>query len=70
MNIRDVYGFEDTKDLYELASHCGVHVGAMDRLVRFAIEIQKRGFGEKAKREGALERMVENELYNEPEKAA
>ncbi|PYE21347.1 hypothetical protein C7410_115190 [Paraburkholderia silvatlantica] len=42
MNIRDVAGVATPAELYELASKFGLHVGSMDQLVRFAVEIQRR----------------------------
>ena len=42
MNIRDVAGVSTPAELYEIASHHGVHVGSIDKLIRFAIEIQRR----------------------------
>ncbi|MEX3914856.1 hypothetical protein AB4Y43_01230 [Paraburkholderia sp. BR10872] len=42
MNIRDVAGVSTPAELYEIANHHGIHVGSMDHLVRFAVEIQRR----------------------------
>jgi hypothetical protein len=51
----EVPGFTRPAELYELASNHGVHVGSIDRLVRFAIEIQRRGNAE-----AVLKRMTIN----------
>ncbi|TCG09333.1 hypothetical protein BZM27_05900 [Paraburkholderia steynii] len=74
MNIRDIAGISSQQELYELASNFNVHVGSMDKLIRFAGELQKRALADHAKRELAMDRLVEDAeelgLYNEPEKAA
>jgi hypothetical protein len=41
MNIRDVRGVPSQQKLYELASDYGIHVGSIDSLIRFAIELQR-----------------------------
>lgn len=35
-------GFADTRELFDLASDFGLHCGSVDRLVRFANELQRR----------------------------
>jgi hypothetical protein len=38
----EVPGFTRPAELYELASNHGIHAGSMDKLMRFALEIQRR----------------------------
>lgn len=38
----EVAGFDRPATLYEFANAHGIHAGSMDKLVRFAIEIQRR----------------------------
>lgn len=42
MTTYPVKGCNRPADLYELASNHGVHVGSMDKLERFAMELQRR----------------------------
>ncbi|MEI7296624.1 hypothetical protein WCQ02_31160 [Paraburkholderia tropica] len=42
MNIRDVHGVTSAQDLYEVASHHGLHVSSIDKLVRFVVDMQSR----------------------------
>jgi hypothetical protein len=37
----EVTGFDRPAALYEFANAHGIHAGSMDKLVRFAIEIQR-----------------------------
>lgn len=58
-------GFSTVRELSDLASDYGLHCGSTDRLLRFAIEIQRR-----AAAHTALDRMVKNAeeigLYEAP----
>ena len=38
----EVAGFDRPATLYEFANAHGIHAGSMDKLVRFALEIQRR----------------------------
>lgn len=38
----EVTGFDRPAALYEFANAHGIHAGSMDKLVRFALEIQRR----------------------------
>jgi hypothetical protein len=51
----EVPGFTRPAELYELASNCGLHAGCINKLVEFAIEIQRRALAH-----AALDRMVAN----------
>lgn len=48
-------GFDRPAALYEFASDCGLHAGSMDKLLRFAIELQRRALACTA-----LDLMVQN----------
>lgn len=37
----EVTGFDRPSALYEFASNCGIHVSSMDKLTRFAVELQR-----------------------------
>jgi hypothetical protein len=47
----EVPGFTRPAELYELASNHGIHAGSMDKLVRFAIEIQRRALAQTTEKE-------------------
>jgi hypothetical protein len=44
-------GFDRPAALYEFASNHGIHAGSMDKLVRFALEIQRRALASTATNE-------------------
>lgn len=41
-------GFDRPAALYEFASDCGLHAGSMDKLLRFALEVQRRAIASTA----------------------
>jgi hypothetical protein len=41
-DMTDLLGFDRPTALYEFANAHGIHAGSMDKLMRFALEIQRR----------------------------
>lgn len=47
MNIRDIHGVTSAQELYEIASHHGLYVSGIDKLVRFVVDMQSRALAAK-----------------------
>jgi hypothetical protein len=47
----EVTGFDRPAALYEFANAHGIHAGSMDKLVRFALEIQRRALAHTTEKE-------------------
>ena len=55
MNIRDVAGVSSQQELYEEASKHGLHVGSLEQLIRYTVEMQRRALTALATGEDAIE---------------
>lgn len=44
-------GFDRPAALYEFASDCGIHAGSVNKLIEFAVEVQRRALASTATNE-------------------